>query len=147
MNQLMVIGILALARRENGMMWLLNKEYSQSQNSHLYTERYEPKRMSELAVNKHKIKEFETFMNHPDKKLLIIQGPPGCAKNTLVKTYCRENNLEFKQYKEAKMLQACETMGYYNDRPDKKSDDFESMMNFINQNIRLPPKGNSNDDK
>lgn len=130
------------------MKLLRNKEYVESQKANLFADRYMPKKMSELAVNKAKVKEFETFMTNPDKKILIIQGPPGCAKSTLIKTYCLENNLEYKLFKDSKMLRVDDTMGYKYDKNDKISDDFEIMINFINHNFRKAAKGKSpNDDK
>ena len=56
--------------------------------------------------------------------------------------------MEFKNYTDSTMLKAGETMGYYDDKPDKNSDDFVTLVNFINTNFRNTSTGNShNDDK
>lgn len=39
-------------------------------------------------------------MQNPKAKLLLITGPPGCGKNSLVNLYCKQNNIQVMRYKE-----------------------------------------------
>lgn len=52
-------------------------EYVSETNSKLFIDLYKPTKMSELSINPKKIKEFNEFMSLGNKKILIIQGPPG----------------------------------------------------------------------
>jgi ATP-dependent Lon protease len=46
-----------------------------------------------MIIQDKKIKEFSEIMQNPKAKLLLITGPPGCGKNSLVNLYCKHNNV------------------------------------------------------
>lgn len=39
-------------------------------------------------------------MANDKAKFLLITGPPGCGKNTLLRLYCKKHNLSIVHYKE-----------------------------------------------
>ena len=43
--------------------------------------------MDELVIHPKKIDEFIQLTKNPELKILIIQGPSGCGKNTLIETF------------------------------------------------------------
>ena len=63
-----------------------------------WTEKYAPKTLSELVVNPKKIEEFKQLVKNC--RLLIITGPTGSAKNTMVHTFARENGIQVVVHKD-----------------------------------------------
>lgn len=45
-----------------------------------------------MIVQDKKIQEFSQIMNNDKAKLVLITGPPGCGKNTLIDLYCKGSN-------------------------------------------------------
>ena len=48
----------------------------------IWTEKYAPRILSELAITKKKIEEFIEFAENPG--ILVLTGPPGSGKNALL---------------------------------------------------------------
>ena len=58
------------------------KEKPYEKASIIWTEKYAPKLLSELALTKKKIEEFIEFAENPG--ILVLTGPPGSGKNALL---------------------------------------------------------------
>lgn len=57
--------------------------------SALWIEKYAPKSLDELAVNKKKVEEFIRIVEeNGGGGFLVLQGAPGSCKNALIDTYC-----------------------------------------------------------
>lgn len=109
-----------------------NKEYADTVHK-LYNQLWRPKSIKDLVINKKKIWEFEDFMNAKERKILILQGPSGWGKNALIDTYCNDNRFEIVRFKNTRMLSLNDFVGEEN-MQTKTSDDFETLLNFINEN-------------
>jgi len=100
--------------------------------------------MDELVIHPKKIDEFIQLTKNPELKILIIQGPSGCGKNTLIETFWNDNSLIAKRCKDVKLLQQDDDLVF---RKVKESDDFISMMNFLSENYRSRPSNLRNGKK
>ena len=66
----------------------------------MWIDKYAPQSLDEMIVQDKKIQEFAQIMQNPKARLLLIAGPPGCGKNSLVDLYCKKNNIQVLKYKE-----------------------------------------------
>lgn len=71
----------------------LQKNSQLYKQNDLWIEKYAPQALEEMIIQDKKIKEFSEIMQNPKAKLLLITGPPGCGKNSLVNLYCKHNNV------------------------------------------------------
>ena len=78
----------------------LQKNSQLYKQNDLWIEKYAPQALEEMIIQDKKIKEFSEIMQNPKAKLLLITGPPGCGKNSLVNLYCKHNNVQVMRYKE-----------------------------------------------
>jgi len=39
-------------------------------------------------------------MQNEKAKIILMTGPPGCGKNSLINLYCQRNNIQVVRYKE-----------------------------------------------
>jgi len=53
-----------------------------------------------MILQEKKIQEFSSIMGNSKVKLLMMAGPPGCGKNSLIDLYCKKNNFQVVRYKE-----------------------------------------------
>lgn len=77
-------------------------------NSELWIDKYRPKKTSELPVNKKKLSEIKTWLektllhlplgtpNTP--RMLILTGPTGGCKTTIIQVLCKELNCEVTEW-------------------------------------------------
>ena len=49
-----------------------------------------------MAVNKQKIDEFRRLTEMA--RILILQGPPGCGKNAMIKAHCKERGIKLERF-------------------------------------------------
>ena len=57
--------------------------------------------LSHLVINKNKINEVRSWMNQNinQSTILILTGPPGCGKTTLIQEIAKVDNIELKEIK------------------------------------------------
>jgi len=76
-----------------------HRPISSDHNSYLWVDKYAPKEVVDLAVNKKKVGEFMELLSRrelngrPSTQILILLGPSGCGKNALLKTFCEQENI------------------------------------------------------
>lgn len=46
-----------------------------------------------MIIQEKKIQEFSSILNNEKVKLLLVTGPPGCGKNSLIDLYCKKNKI------------------------------------------------------
>ena len=63
------------------------------------TNEQKPLPTSALCVNPKKINELQTWLGSKVKKLLMLSGPPGSAKETALRSVCAELNLPITEWK------------------------------------------------
>ena len=51
----------------------------------MWIDKYAPKTIEELAMNKQKVKDFMKLAENPG--IVVLTGSPGCCKNTLIKAF------------------------------------------------------------
>lgn len=49
-------------------------------------------------MHKKKKDEFIEFMKSKKRKIIILQGPPGCGKNAMINAYAKENGFDVVRY-------------------------------------------------
>ena len=54
----------------------------------LWVDKYAPKCLEDMIVQDKKVQEFSTIMQNEKVKILLMTGPPGCGKNSLINLYC-----------------------------------------------------------
>ena len=63
------------------------------------TAKKKPLPTSALCVNPKKINELQTWLGSKVKKLMMLSGPPGSAKETALRSVCAELNLPITEWK------------------------------------------------
>lgn len=59
----------------------------------LWVDKYAPKSLDEVIIQEKKVQEFSQIMQNDKVKILLMTGPPGCGKNSLINLYCQRNNI------------------------------------------------------
>ena len=67
-------------------------ENPRAQASTIWTEKYAPKTLGELALTKKKIEEFIELAENPG--VLVLTGAPGSGKNALLTAYASEKGFK-----------------------------------------------------
>ena len=75
---------------------------SQEWKSTIWIEKYAPKTLTELAIQKKKLEEFLELADNPG--VLVLTGPPGSGKNALLNAYASEKALKLVKYQETNTL-------------------------------------------
>ena len=79
-------------------------------------------------------------MDSKHRKLLILQGPPGCGKNAMINAYAAEKGLDVIRFKNIESLlitdQVKSTSNRLNAYQEKVgntagSDELDNMINFV----------------
>ena len=74
-------------RRLNQLAEQENKNVSKTSDdqAELWIDKYAPKTIDELSINKQKVREFMKVAENPG--IMILTGTPGSCKNALIKAY------------------------------------------------------------
>lgn len=107
----------------------------------LFSDIYKPKTVGDLDIQKKKIEEFENFMKLATKKVLVIQGPSGWGKNSLIDAYWNDNRLQIKRLKYSKQYSLDELVDFKT-KSKNMSDDFEQLIQFLEENWYKSVRGN-----
>lgn len=90
-------------QRKSSSISLLNRD--NDAETKLFIDKYTPETSSELAVSDSAIKAFTEWANTPEfrnsKRILIISGPSGAGKTTMVRVVCKElgfSTIEYSPY-------------------------------------------------
>ena len=90
-----------------------------------------------MVVQKKKVSEFEAIVDNPHTKILILTGPPGCAKNTMLDVYglhYRSKNIDLQRFVDTKGISMPDIYGETNTfrgSSDPYPDDLENLLYFI----------------
>lgn len=89
-----------------------------------------------IVIHKKKVIEFEEILESPQAKILILTGPPGSAKNTLIDVYCKkmENSVELTRFVDTKGQAMPDVYGEqstFKNSSDPYPDDLENLLYFI----------------
>lgn len=91
--------------------------------------------MEELVMNKKKVQEFAEIVTDSKTKILILSGPPGSAKNTLVETFCTQNEKELVKFSDHKNEYLPDVFGYDKNKQTNDGafypEDLENLLDFI----------------
>ena len=114
-----------------------NKSLAESDAKTLWIEKYAPKTMDELVINKNKVKEFVKIAEeNGGGGFLTLMGAPGSCKNALIDAYCNQNDIKLIKHSDVKTQHLDElygqkkTIGGY-ERSAIYPDDLESLVAFI----------------
>lgn len=85
-----------------------------------WLEQYKPKSVAELAIHVKKINELEAWLKQPTNlitrtKFLLLTGPPGCGKTTMLHTVCKSCGYKIQEWITPL---------------DRPNDEFESLSRF-----------------
>ena len=97
--------------------------------------KYARQSMDELVVAKKKVGEFVEAASNA--QILILTGPTGCCKNTLLKTYCRQKGCQLLYFKDERTEHLDDLYGKHEFIPGTSKpypDDLENLLFFIKQN-------------
>jgi hypothetical protein len=87
------------------------------------------------VVQKKKLSEFEATVNNPLAKILILTGPPGCAKNTMLDVYSmKHSEVQLVRFVDTKGLNIPDIYaenGTFSGTTDPYPDDLENLLYFI----------------
>lgn len=61
---------------------------AEEEQAEMWIDKYAPKTIEELAINKQKVREFMKVAENPG--ILVLTGTPGSCKNTLIKAYASQ---------------------------------------------------------
>ena len=77
-------------------------------------------------------------MQNDKAKIVLITGPPGCGKNSLLNMYCQKNNIQVVRYKEEQESRfMCDTLGIINDHTASNyPNDLENLIHFLRVNSK-----------
>lgn len=100
----------------------------------LIAEKYAPQTKADLVVNKAKVEQLssllDTVLGKPKGSIVIIEGPPGCGKQTTLQLLCKEKGVEVVQWDQPntalKRFDNNNDMEYVND-PDWQNNPYESQ--------------------
>ena len=67
----------------------------------LWSERFQPITEAELVVHKNKVQEVRDFFRTASKRILILSGPPGCGKASVLKCVLNDLNFELIEWSPA----------------------------------------------
>ena len=104
-------------------------DHVKESNKKQFCDNFKPRSMQELLIDKKKITEFDRIMKS-NWKIVIIWGPSGWGKNTLLETYWKENNYEIRR------LGSANALSYNNSVNDGEYEDystaeFEKLADFM----------------
>ena len=68
----------------------------------MWIEKYAPKTIDELAINKQKVREFTKLVENPG--IMILTGPPGSCKNALINAYVSQFGHKLSSYVDTNTL-------------------------------------------
>ncbi len=69
------------------------KRKTRSEAGELWPQAYAPVTLAECAVHARKLADVQAWLRS-DSRLLLVTGPPGCAKSTSVRLACRDQGLQ-----------------------------------------------------
>ena len=98
----------------------------------MWIDKYAPKTIDELAINKSKAREFIKVAENPG--IMILTGAPGCCKNALIKAYVSQFGHKLSKYVETNTLHVEELYGEKTMVLDGRTyypKDLEDLLSFI----------------
>ena len=95
-----------------------------------WLKKFQPKELSELAVHPKKLEELKNWFNIRTKvpnKILVVEGPAGCAKSTTLKLIAKENNYDVSEWINSTDVETA----LLRDNPENFQSEFTSYENQI----------------
>jgi len=96
----------------------------------MWTEKYQPKRLEDLCIKQDKIDAFSDLVK--TSRILVLTGPSGCGKNSLIRTFSKEENLVLKYHFDIKASWV-DDLGLNYDHDSIMPDDLQGLIGFIKE--------------
>lgn len=85
---------------------------NKDQNNDLWIKKYQPFNLEAHCINKKKREEFTKICLEDQKlKILFIQGPSGCGKNSMIDCFGEQYNYEIVRYTDQKSVMVSDVYG------------------------------------
>uniref|UniRef100_A0A6G3MET4 Cell cycle checkpoint protein RAD17 (Trinotate prediction) n=1 Tax=Henneguya salminicola TaxID=69463 RepID=A0A6G3MET4_HENSL len=101
---------------------------------HLWSQIFQPSKIEELVITKKKLAEFESILFDPNK-IIVISGPSGSGKHTLLKIIAEKHNIKIIKW-----------LNLHDDNLNEHKDDFRDFLRSACYN-NLPINAGDNADK
>jgi len=102
----------------------------------LWTEKYAPQSLDDMVVQDKKVQEFSALMANEKVKVLLLVGPPGSGKNSLLELYCKRHQVELLRYKDEQDSRFVhETLEIARDNQAYPAD-LENIIHFLRLNAK-----------
>ena len=75
------------------------KRVQMNNEREMWIDKYEPKNVVELAMNKKKVQEFVEIAEK-DYGILLLHGPTGSGKTAMIKAFCAGSDNKLEKHKE-----------------------------------------------
>jgi len=108
----------------------------------MWTKKYTPFNLDGHCINKKKKEEFVHLCSQqPQLKILFLQGPSGCGKNSLIDCFGEQYNYEVVRYTHEKSKSLVDVFGNNNSQEEEDEiekyaypEDLEKMLFYIKTN-------------
>jgi len=91
-----------------------------------------------MILQEKKIQEFSSILSNDKARLILVSGPPGCGKNSLIDLYCKSNNIQVVRYKDEQdsryIYDTLDIVRDYN--ASSYPGDLENLNHFLRINAR-----------